>query len=519
METNGQTRSLWFGTASVPQFQPLPGAREADVVVVGAGITGITAAVLLKRAGRKVILLEGLGVLGGETGRTTSHTTQILDHRYHTVESSFGREGARLVAESMGAAIDRIERFVDEKQIACGFERVPGYLYAETDAQARELDKELEAARRAGLAAHLEQGLPMPFPVQRAMRVDGQAQFHPVEYLSALLEEVPGDGCHVFTHTRVLEVHDGAPCRVVTDRGTVRCGAVFVASHAPINNKVFLQTKVAPYRTYAVAARLDTPFPEGLFWDMYDPYHYTRRQRTADGEYLIVGGEDHRVGKEDEARALAQLERYVRERFGLVDIAYRWSGQVEEPVDGLAFIGRNSASRNVYVATGFSGTGMTWGTLAAMVVTDQVLGRDNRYEALYAATRIKPLASAKEFLVENAEFPYHLVKDRLVPAEAKAVTDVRPGEGRLVQRGGEKVAVYRDETGTLHAMSPVCTHMGCHVQWNGTERTWDCPCHGGRYDATGHVVSGPPVRRLAPVSLEERARPVEGAEAAAPEQE
>lgn len=501
MESNGRTKPLWSTTATLPRFQPLPGDCSTDVVVIGAGITGITAALLLKQAGKRVLLIDGLGVLGGETGRTTAHATQILDRRYQQLGKRLGPEELARIAQSHADAIDFIEGLVREHQLDCGFERVPGYLYAETAAQETELRREFEAARSAGLEVSLTDELQLPFEVKLAMRVERQAQFDPARYLAPLVAKLPGEGCEVYTHTRVTDVHDGAPCQVVTDHGVIRAEAVFVATNVPINNKLFLITKVAPYRTYAVAKRVES-FPRGLYWDMEDPYHYTRVQQTPEGQFLIVGGKDHRVAEENEASAFDGLEAYVRERYGYPDFDFRWSGQVEEPADGLALLGRNSISRNVYVATGLSGNGMTYGTLGALIVSDLILGSENRHAELYDPTRLLPARAAKDYVTENLDFPYHLIRDRLRSPDAREVSEVPIGEGRLVPWNGKKVAIYRDSTGTVHAMSPVCTHMGCHVQWNGAEKSWDCPCHGGRYEATGQVLHGPPVRRLAPVDLE-----------------
>lgn len=502
MDTNGRTRPLWLATRRTPRFGPLPGDRTTEVVIVGAGITGITAALLLKRAGKKVILLEAQEVLSGETGRTTSHLTQILDHRYHHIAQRFGKDGARRVAASQGEAIDLIEKLVGELDIDCGFQRVPGHLYAETEAQRAQLEQEAEAAREAGLDVSLTEELPLPFPVKLAMRLERQAQLHPVEYLLPLLEQVSGDGCEVFTHTRVRSFGDGSPCQVETDRGVIRADAVFLATHVPLN-KVMLITKVAPYRTYAVASRQTAGLPPGLYWDMYDPYHYTRTHQTPEGTWLIIGGKDHRVGEEDEERAFAELADYARERYGVTEVEHRWSGQIEEPADGLALLGRNRLSRHTYVATGFSGTGITWGTLGAMIVSDLILGRENRFADLYEPARRVALRSPREYVSENLDYPLQLVKDRFERPEVAALAEIPLEEGRLVSVNGKTVAVYRDSAGELHAMSPVCTHLGCHVQWNGAEKSWDCPCHGGRFDARGQVLHGPPVRRLMPVSLED----------------
>jgi Rieske Fe-S protein len=279
---------------------------------------------------------------------------------------------------------------------------------------------------------------------------------------------------------------------------------VFVATHAPLN-RVFLQTKIAAYRSYVIAVK-DVRVPDGLFWDTEDPYHYFSSFDVDGAPYFVLGGEDHKTGTERDTPvhfdALVEWMRGHGIAGGTTVPTYRWSAQVEEPVDGLPFIGRNSVSEHVYVATGFSGNGTTFGTIAAMIVTDLVLGKKNDWAELYAATRVKPISSAATYLQENIDFPMHLVTDRLHTPEAKSVSEIRAGEGKTVRVGGERLAVYRDPQGRLHAVSSVCTHLGCIVKFNAAETTWDCPCHGSRFGIDGAVHDGPATRPLATRDLE-----------------
>ncbi|OJH37832.1 FAD-dependent oxidoreductase [Cystobacter ferrugineus] len=490
-------QSLWTVSAPARRYPSLPGDLEVDVVVVGGGIAGLTTAWLLKQEGKRVAVVEMHRILTGQTGQTTAHLTELLDVSYATLASDFGEKGARLAAESVRASIEKISSLVERLGIACDFQRLPGYRYAETDDEAQQLEREATAARQAGLMCSLTQDVPLPYPVKLALRVEDQAQLHPRAYLQALAERIVGEGSHVFEETQVTDIHEGAPCRVQTTRGVLLCQEVVEATTTPLN-RVLLHTKLMPYRSYALAARLEAPLTPGLYYDSKDPYHYIRTQRLDGADYVIVGGEDHKVGaEEDTARRYLALAEYVRQRFPASRVEYRWSGQVIEPVDGLAYIGRNSGSRHVWVATGFSGTGMTFGTLAAMILSDLILGRDNRYASLYDATRVKPVAGARDFVHENAEVAFHFVADRLARPDTHDLSDVPPGEGRIVEVEGRKVAVYREASGGVHALSPVCTHLGCHVHWNNAERSWDCPCHGGRYSPTGEVLNGPPVKGLA----------------------
>ncbi|MCP3138753.1 FAD-dependent oxidoreductase [Pyxidicoccus xibeiensis] len=489
-------RSLWTLTTPPRDFPSLPGDLTVDVAIIGGGMAGLTTAWLLKRAGKRVAVLEMHRILSGQTGQTTAHLTELLDTPYATLARDFGDKGARLAASSSRAAIERIASLATELGIDCDFQRVPMYRYAETERELAELEREVAAAREAGLLATFTQDVPLPFPVKGAMRVEDQALFHPRKYLLGLADGIPGDGSYLFENTRVTEVHDGTPCRVVTERGTVTAAAVVEATTTPLN-RVFMHTKLYAYRTYAVAGPLEGPLEPGQYYDSQDPYHYIRTQPVDGRTYLIVGGEDHKVGsQEDTDRCFEALERFTLRRFPVKQLTHRWSGQVIEPADGLAYIGRNSASRHVYVATGFSGTGMTFGTLSGMILSDLILGRENPFAALYDATRVKPQAGAKDFIQENAEVAFRWVADRLAKPDGRKLADVAPGEAKVLEVDGKKVAVYREENGTTHAVSPVCTHLGCHVHWNGAERSWDCPCHGARYSPTGKVLNGPAVKDL-----------------------
>ncbi|NOK10257.1 FAD-dependent oxidoreductase [Corallococcus exercitus] len=501
MNDERQHKSLWTVTTLPRDFPSLPGDLDVDVAIIGGGIAGLTTAWLLKRAGKKVAVLEMHRILSGQTGQTTAHLTELLDTPYTTLLKDFGEKGAHLAASSSRAAIEQIASLVETLSIDCGFTRVPGFRYAETEAELRELLHEVSAARQVGLLASFIKEVPLPFPVKGALRVEDQAVFHPRQYLLALADRIPGDGCHLFENTKVLDLHDGAPCRVVTEKGTVTARAVVEATTTPLN-RVAMHTKLYPYRTYAVAAPLEGPLEPGQYYDSRDPYHYIRTQQVDSVPYVIVGGEDHKVGsEEDTASCFARLEAYTRERLPVKRITHRWSGQVIEPADGLPYIGRNVGSRHVYVATGFSGTGMTFGTLAGMVLSDLILGNESPYAALYEPGRVKPKAGAKDFIQENAEVAFRFVADRLSKPDGKHLADVKPGEAKILEVEGRKVAVYREDDGTAHAVSPVCTHLGCHVHWNNAERTWDCPCHGGRFSPTGRVLNGPAVKDLSSVKL------------------
>jgi len=492
--------ALWAATNPPPPRPPLQHDLSVDVAVVGAGITGITAAHLLKEAGLRVAVLESRRVGSGETKRTTAHLTEVLDLRFRRLRSSFGRDGARLAVEGHRAAIDKIEALAGALKIDCDFTRVGGYLVAETPVEADELEEEVAAARDLGLWASLVDTTPLPLQVKRALLLDRQAQFHPRVYLDALADRVDGGGSQIFETTHVQSIEDGTPCRVVTDRGVVTAKEVIVASNVPVSNQVFIHLKLAAYRTYAIAARQAAPVAPGLVWDMKDPYHYVRGQVVDGTPYLIIGGEDHKVGESDDTTVPFQkLERYARERLG-VEVAptdFRWAGQIIESADGLPYVGRNSLSKHLFVATGYAGNGITGGTWAAMVLADQVRGVDNRWSQLLDATRLKPLAAGPTVASENVDYPKHLLKDRLLPlGHRKEMEKIPAGEGAVLSIQGTKLAVYRNAEGVLSGLSPVCPHLGCFVHWNNAEKSWDCPCHGSRFDTQGRVLNGPAVSPL-----------------------
>jgi glycine/D-amino acid oxidase-like deaminating enzyme/nitrite reductase/ring-hydroxylating ferredoxin subunit len=480
----------------------MTGDREVDVLIVGAGIAGLTAGLLLRLAGRGVLVMEARRIGAGETGNTTAHITELIDAGYDAVESSFGQDGARAVAESSRAAIARIEELSRKMDPAVGFRRVPGYLYARTRQQRARLERELTSLRRVGTRVG-PSDWPLNQSIVETIRLEDQAQFNPLHYLSGLAGLLTSAGGEIVEGTAALQFEDGEPSRVTTNRGVIRAREVLVLTQAPVSSQFIMPTQVAAYRTYVIAGRTSATWPDALFWDLDEPYHYTRVCDTPEGRFLIVGGEDHKTGhKSDTRENLRKLEAYARDQLGLEHVEYGWSGQISKPTDGIPLVGQNPLSRHVRLATGFFGTGMTFGTLSAMILADAVLGRPNPWTELYQVLRFKPLAQARNFIEENLDYPVHLAADRLERGEVSSVDEIPVGEGRLLRSGGSMLAVFRDEAGGLHARSATCTHLGCYVRWNNCERSWDCPCHGSRYSVDGTVLNGPATGELAPASLE-----------------
>ncbi len=495
LSDTGRTDSLWM--VNRPPLVPpsLPQDLRAEVCVIGAGIAGISTAYLLARAGKRVVVLEDGAIGGGETGRTTAHLPNALDDRYHELERLHGRDGARLAAASHAAAIDRIEGIVREERIDCEFERLDGYLFVPPGESAEILHTELEAARRAGVAGvELLDRVPnVSSSLGPCLRFPRQAQFHPLAYLSALVAAIEKTGSTVYGKTHVTAVEPGPPARITTDSGrTVTADFVVCATNTPVIDWLVIHSKQAAYRTFAIGARVNGNVPLALYWDTGDPYHYVRLSR----DVLIVGGEDHKTGQADDGdERLSRLASWTRERFPVGPVEYRWSGQVMEPVDGLGYIGRNPGDKgHVFVATGDSGHGMTHGTIAGILITDLVLGRANEWERLYDPGR-KSLKASPDYAKENLNVAAQYA-DYVTPGEVRSEAEIQPGSGAIVRQGLRKLAVYRDERGTLHHASAVCPHLGCIVQWNSLEQSWDCPCHGSRFGTDGRVLNGPALTGL-----------------------
>ena len=492
------TNSLWLDSTPRPSFEPLAGNLEVEVAIVGGGITGLTTGLLLARSGKRVALIEAERIGSGETGHTTAHLTTTLDLSYSDIISKFGKGDAHLVHDSRRFALDALGQLAREYRANCDWREVDQYLFAETEEQYSGLQEEAQAAASVGVEAELVSHVPLPFATLGAVRFRRQAQFLPLAYLRTIAEAFVQAGGKIFEHTRVSDIVDGAPCTLKTLAGTIRAEQIVVATHSPINNRFLLQTKLGSYRSYAIAAPMPDA-PNGLFLEHADPYHYIRHQEVNGVTYLVVGGEDHKVGYEaDTEKCFAALEAYTLAHFPSAHaVTHRWSGQIIQPVDGLPYIGTNPGSDHVYVATGFSGDGITSGTLSAFLITDLIGGHDNRFAALYAPSRVNLLASAKEFVKENAGTPVALVGDRLKRSDAQSLDAVPRGEGKIVRSHGERVAAYRDESDGLHLFSPVCPHMGCYVRWNNSEKSWDCPCHGSRFGCvSGEVLNGPAIAPL-----------------------
>lgn len=516
---HGESVSSWMQTVQMPKFSPLLQDIDTDVCIVGAGLAGLTTAYLLQQEGRKVCVLEGFEVGSGQSGRTTAHFTYALDERYHRLEKIHGEERIKLVAQSHCEALKKVKEIIATENIDCEMERVNAYLFTSSeeipnytlqsnrDKSKLHLNNELEAIQRAGLLdVYQTEKIPLhSFDPGPALCYPDQIQLHPLKYIKALAEIITSRGGQIYTNSHVTEVHggDSAFVKLQNDK-VVTCGSIVVATNSPINDLVAIHTKQMSYRTYVIGIEVPKgKLIKGLYWDTSDPYHYIRLEKSEGNQHeiLLVGGEDHKTGQNDTPEhCYTKLEVWTRKRFPDAGrILYRWSGHVMEPVDRLAYIGKNPMDKdNVFVVTGHSGNGMTYSTIAGMLLTDLILGRENPWTEVYHPSRIS-LSTAGTYFRENAN-TLAQYKDWLFEptATTETIEDLEPGDGMVYREGLHIVAAYKDDHGHLTLNSAVCPHLGGIVRWNAAEKSWDCPCHGSRFDCLGQVLEGPAIQDLAP---------------------
>jgi glycine/D-amino acid oxidase-like deaminating enzyme/nitrite reductase/ring-hydroxylating ferredoxin subunit len=506
MKLHTATQPFWVDSATFPSYPRLERDESVDVAIVGAGITGLTAAYLLTQEGCSVAVVERERCAQIDTGHTSAHLTMVTDQRLSELVDTHGRDHAQAVWDAGLAAIGQIATNVVDLAIDCDFAWVPGYLHpplGENGHNAAAFEKEAALAGALGFDAEYVDAV--PFVGGPGVRFIDQARFHPRKYLAALARAITDRGGLILERCAAEEFSD-RPVSVKANGHTITSRSIVIATHNPLVGNAgmlgatLFQTKLALYTTYVVAGRVEQGrVPDAMFWDTQDPYHYLRIEPHRGYDYVIFGGEDHKTGQANDTNGrFDRLERTLQSMIDGVEITHRWSGQVIETPDGLPYIGE-TASRQ-FMGTGFAGNGLTFGTLTGMMAADWIAGRNNPWRDLFEPGRTKILGGLWDYLKENKDYPYYLLRDRFAGADGKSVRAVPRGTGAVIDAGGQKVAVYRDQRGAVTKCSAVCTHMACLVDWNAAEQTWDCPCHGSRFKPDGKVISGPAEAPLPPIA-------------------
>ncbi|UYQ94096.1 FAD-dependent oxidoreductase [Chitinophaga horti] len=510
MKRDGHMESLWqatTGSRTTPSYnrEPQP-ALTYDVVIVGAGMTGVTTALLLQKKGFNVLLAEAQNACFGTTGGTTAHLNTLMDTPYPTMIKNFGEAHATGVATAVRDALLHIRANISEYNIDCGYNIEDAFLYAQDDQQEKELEDILLATKKVGIEVEQSSDSPVPVPFTKGLRFPGNARFHPTRYVMPLLEEFIKLGGEYRDNCRVTQVEEAARLTIHTTQGEFFAHRLIYATHIPPGVNL-LHFRCAPYRSYAIAVELEdeAQYPGGLAYDMYDPYHYFRTQEVDGQKYLIAGGEDHKTGHhENTETCFMLLEAYVRTHFAVKQVAYKWSSQYFEPTDGLPYIGLlpGANSDNIYVATGYGGNGMVYSHVAALTFAEMFIDKQSNLEKLFDPNRVKPVAGFASFVKESADVAGLLFSKLKPPPTLDTLADLAPGEARIVKYEGTKLAVYKHESGELFMTSAACTHIQCDVAWNSAEKSWDCPCHGSRFSYTGEMLTGPARKDLSDYDMQ-----------------
>lgn len=497
------TEPYWQQGTSLPRFPKLDRDIDVDVVVIGGGVTGITTAHLIKESGARVALIERDLCCSNDTGHTTAHLTYVTDTRLNRIVKKFGKDCAQAYWDAGAVAIDEIERLVAKNGIDCELRRLPGYLHAPlfeelTKEELHSLQEDYEYARELGFSCeYLEK---VPFTDRSGIRFYDQGALHPLKYLGGLLKTIPGRGSYVFEQSKVTEF-TADPLRVTAGAYRIAADFLVIATHSPlIGNSsaigaTLFQTKLTLFTSYVSGARLPRgSLPGALWWDTSDPYYFLRVENLVDCDYAIFGGRDEKTGQEESAvKQLEKLEHDLQRLMPAAETGERWLGQVIETADGLPYIGETAERQ--FIGTGFGGNGFTLGTVSALMARDRFLQRANPWSELFDPGR-KTISSGWRYISENVDYPYHLIRDRLKRAQLQTAERLAPGEGGIIEERGRKIAAFRDRSGHLHRLDPSCTHMRCQVRWNDADCSWDCPCHGSRFKATGEVMGGPAATAL-----------------------
>lgn len=491
-------QSFWLASTPQTNYTGLNDDVDVDIAIVGGGITGITTAYLLKQEGYKVALIEADRIIQGTTGHTTAKITSQHTLTYDKLKTQMGEEKAKQYADANESAIRFISDLVQEKSIDCDFSRQSAYVYTQQDEYVSQLLTEVTVATSLGIKASFITEIPLPIAIKGAMLFENQAQFHPRKYLLALAKDISGNGSYIFEKTKVTGVKKADRLQVITARGkTVSAGKVIIASHYPCYEALGLYfTRIYPERSYAIAVKSPDKFPGGMYITAEDPKRSLRSQPYENGELILISGEHHKTGQgEDTSNHYKKLRDFAEDLFQVEDIPYRWSTQDYTSMDEVPYIGHlTSDTPDIYVATGYKKWGMTTGTVAALIFKDLIVNGISPWQDVYNPSRFTPSASVKNFITENLNVAKNLIAGKLSPVPSNI--EVPPGEGKVLDIDGQRVGAYRDKESTLHIIDTTCTHLGCELQWNSAEKSWDCPCHGSRFTYEGEIIEGPALDKL-----------------------
>ena len=495
----GRPVSFWIDTAPRTDYPALDRELKVDALVVGGGIAGLTTALMLQESGVSTAVVDFRRIAAGVSGHTTAKVTSLHGAAYRKLIKVFGTERAGMYAGANQAGLEGVADLIAKKGIECDFSRASAYTYAANDRENGLIEEEVKASQSVGLPTFYVDDTPLPFPTKGAVCIREQARFHPRKYLLALAVSLTEAGGLIFENTRAVGLKkEGSSYRITTDRGDIRAGHVVAATNFPFHDPAFAFARMYQKRSYVLGIRITHPAPQGMFISVEEPFHSVRRHPMESGEIVLVGGQVHRTGHVCNTAGLyKRLENFARDHFDVSSIEYRWSTQDNVTVDGVPFIGNPSPMHgNFSIITGFAGWGMAHSMVAAMIVSDGILGRRNEWQDLYSPFRFRP-GSTLSMMEQNLHVAGTFLKDRLATTpQAIDAEALGPGQGGVFASDHDRAGIARDRTGTLHAVSPVCTHMGCLLRWNNAEESWDCPCHGSRFDSDGGVIHAPAKKDL-----------------------
>ena len=493
MKRDGANKSLWQENDTYVPSVTAVTQEHYDVIIVGGGITGMITALTLQESGKKCLVAEARSLGFGTTSGTTAHLNTFMDSTYPEIEKNFSKKDAAIICSESKEAISLIANNVSRFNLDCGFSSKDGFLFSKNEDETKVLDEIYEASIRAGCEVDYTGELPITAKYEKVIVFRHQAQFEPIAYLYGITRAFEACGGKIIEDCRVTGCKGSEDLEIETSQGVLIGKNLVYATHVPPGVNL-LHFRCAPYRSYVLAVELaNNAYPDALIYDMENPYHYYRTQDVNGKRYLIAGGEDHKTAHEENTHAcFIQLEAHLRQLFEVSKVAYKWSSQFYQPVDGLPYIGHLPGNpSNVFTATGYNGDGMVYSHIVAKVLKDCINGISNELTELLDPNRIKPVAGFSDFVKEAADVVGNFTAGIFDKNKITTLAELAPGEASMIRYDGESMAIYKDEGGVLHAVNPACTHINCKVSFNNTEQSWDCPCHGARYDINGQMLNGP----------------------------